>query len=416
MLSLRQLIVGSAAGVLFLAPGIVARGHGTPIHVDVVADALVASGGLFDGDGFASMIFFEDDDEGDSTSASLPGLGAVAVWQPPGLDIFGMDDSSSLSIEVISRPVLGADPPENRVVWYWDPVSETIEEAAASTTMYLLGTGMRSETLSPPEGPAPPPFLLANSMAGQTGFHNHNLLRYALDNNPAAAPGVYGFLARLLSNEYEPSDPFLLAFNFGVDYEQMTPAVLAINAAAVDAAGLAGDFNNDGVVDAVDYTVWRNNLGDLTEDDIHHNGDGNNGVDPADYGWWKQHYGDVSPGGGGLAAAIPEPNGGVLALMAFAAGVLLTGRRLAGIVPRHLAQNSSVPFAASRRIMRLPCRVAVCEVDHAQSNYLEVPACAVRVHARRDLGRDRNHRPARGANAASHSAGARIGAQNAVRE
>jgi hypothetical protein len=72
---------------------------------------------------------------------------------------------------------------------------------------------------------------------------------------------------------------------------------------------LSGDFNGDGFVDAVDYTVWRNRLGDATEADIHHNGDGQNGVDAADYDWWKQRYGNLAgAGSGGLAsAAVPEP-------------------------------------------------------------------------------------------------------------
>src|SRR5262249_1147893 len=41
---------------------------------------------------------------------------------------------------------------------------------------------------------------------------------------------------------------------------------------APTATGLAGDYNGDGHVDALDYTVWRNNFGDATEGDIHNNG------------------------------------------------------------------------------------------------------------------------------------------------
>jgi T5SS/PEP-CTERM-associated repeat protein len=85
------------------------------------------------------------------------------------------------------------------------------------------------------------------------------------------------------------------------------------------AAGLAGDYNADGVVDAVDYTVWRNNLGDPNESDLNNNGDGGQ-VTASDYTWWKQHYGDTSPGSGGLATVaagfIPEPTSWLLALLA----------------------------------------------------------------------------------------------------
>jgi autotransporter-associated beta strand protein len=82
-----------------------------------------------------------------------------------------------------------------------------------------------------------------------------------------------------------------------------------------------GDYNGDGIVDAVDYTVWRNNLGDLTEADINNNGDGG-GVEQSDYTWWKQNYGNVyGSGSGGLAGGtVPEPT-----------SLLLVGIALAGV-------------------------------------------------------------------------------------
>jgi pectin methylesterase-like acyl-CoA thioesterase len=71
--------------------------------------------------------------------------------------------------------------------------------------------------------------------------------------------------------------------------------------------GLQGDFNNDGLVDAVDYTVWRNYLGDADETNISNNGDGG-GVGPTDYDVWKADYGDTTPGAGaGGLASVPEP-------------------------------------------------------------------------------------------------------------
>jgi hypothetical protein len=78
----------------------------------------------------------------------------------------------------------------------------------------------------------------------------------------------------------------------------------------VEVAGLAGDYNNDGIVDAVDYTVWRNHLNEPTEASINNNGNGSGGVDAADYTWWKQRYGNTNPGAGsgGLSLqAVPEP-------------------------------------------------------------------------------------------------------------
>jgi hypothetical protein len=88
----------------------------------------------------------------------------------------------------------------------------------------------------------------------------------------------------------------------------------------IAAAVLFGDFNNDGIVDAVAYTVWRNNFGDTTEDDINNAGNGIDGVDLGDYEVWKAHYGEeFALGQGGLTLAVPEPSGIALAFL-FLAG------------------------------------------------------------------------------------------------
>jgi hypothetical protein len=96
---------------------------------------------------------------------------------------------------------------------------------------------------------------------------------------------------------------------------------------------LAGDFNNDGVVDAVDYTVWRNHLGEPDETSIFERGDGQNGVDDADYLVWKDHYGDLASGSGGIIAApVPEPPlaAGVAAILFAISPIWRVARHLAG--------------------------------------------------------------------------------------
>ena len=56
-----------------------------------------------------------------------------------------------------------------------------------------------------------------------------------------------------------------------------------------------GDYNGDFIVDAADYTVWRDTLGSTT--DLRANGDNTNAsmgvVDEADYEAWKSHFGDT---------------------------------------------------------------------------------------------------------------------------
>jgi hypothetical protein len=80
------------------------------------------------------------------------------------------------------------------------------------------------------------------------------------------------------------------------------------------ALGQIGDYNDDGNVDAADYTVWRNNVGNpgsTLENRDPANGDGN--VGPDDYDSWKSNFG--AGGGGSLAGNVPEPSALGLVMM-----------------------------------------------------------------------------------------------------
>jgi len=82
---------------------------------------------------------------------------------------------------------------------------------------------------------------------------------------------------------------------------------------------LPGDYNNDGMVDAIDYAVWRENLGtsgpegDGTGDDLLGVPDGD--VDTFDYQFWAANFG-ATTGSGQLSAALssstPEPSTSLL--------------------------------------------------------------------------------------------------------
>ncbi|MGE3242431.1 MAG: matrixin family metalloprotease, partial [Pirellulales bacterium] len=82
-----------------------------------------------------------------------------------------------------------------------------------------------------------------------------------------------------------------------------------------------GDFNDDGIVDASDYSVWRDNLGAADEAGILGRGDGLNGVDEGDFAVWQSHFGTVYPPGVLGSGAVPEP---ILAAN-LAAGALIAG-------------------------------------------------------------------------------------------
>jgi endoglucanase len=70
---------------------------------------------------------------------------------------------------------------------------------------------------------------------------------------------------------------------------------------------LAGDFNFDGTVDAADFTVWRDSLGQ-TGAGLNADANIDGLIDDLDYAVWKANFGGSLAGAGGNSAAVPEPS------------------------------------------------------------------------------------------------------------
>lgn len=66
-----------------------------------------------------------------------------------------------------------------------------------------------------------------------------------------------------------------------------------------DSGPLVGDYNGDTIVDAADYTVWRDSLGDSVTAGEGADGNGNGVIDTGDYDEWVANYGSTSGGGPG---------------------------------------------------------------------------------------------------------------------
>ena len=60
-------------------------------------------------------------------------------------------------------------------------------------------------------------------------------------------------------------------------------------------APFGGDYNKDSIVNAADYTVWRNTLGLMS--DLRADGDKNGTIQQADYDYWKARFGNQVKGG-----------------------------------------------------------------------------------------------------------------------
>jgi hypothetical protein len=99
--------------------------------------------------------------------------------------------------------------------------------------------------------------------------------------------------------------------------------------------GIPGDYNDDGIVNAADYTVWRNSIGQGS--DLAADGNYDGAVGSEDYAIWKASFGAGSGLGAGSVASsnsneVPEPAGSALLVLAGCWGIgarrrLRLGRR-----------------------------------------------------------------------------------------
>ena len=84
----------------------------------------------------------------------------------------------------------------------------------------------------------------------------------------------------------------------------------------VTPTGLPGDYNGDNTVNAADYTVWRDHLGQTFQLTNENPADANPGVvNQADYAFWKSQFGMTLGSGAQSNTAVPEPASAMLLLV-----------------------------------------------------------------------------------------------------
>ena len=90
------------------------------------------------------------------------------------------------------------------------------------------------------------------------------------------------------------------------------------------------DYNRDGAVDAADYTVWRNSLGQ-TGTGLAADGDASGTVGPEDYGVWKMRFGEGSLIWAAAAVSssshVPEPESLATLLAGIVGQMMILSRR-----------------------------------------------------------------------------------------
>jgi hypothetical protein len=108
----------------------------------------------------------------------------------------------------------------------------------------------------------------------------------------------------------QENDPFLeMGFSFNAEWGSIDVDFLsyAFGVIAPTAAGLPGDYNDDGNVDAADSVMWRKGGTPLANDD-------SPGIGSDDYTRWVENFGNTSSGSGG-STTVPEPSFGITVLL-----------------------------------------------------------------------------------------------------
>jgi hypothetical protein len=132
---------------------------------------------------------------------------------------------------------------------------------------------------------------------------------------------------------FRPDLANLLQLNFAPDAFDATATILLDNLRfdyLVPIEGTPGDFNENGVVDAADYTVWRNSLGSGTA--LPNDNSIGAPITIAHYELWKSNFGQ---GGGGSTngslqgSAAPEPSTFAMAIVSVVGALLASSRRRA---------------------------------------------------------------------------------------
>ena len=161
-------------------------------------------------------------------------------------------------------------------------------------------------------------FEIMPSLNGEDGFNDPLYFDasgyYSQSFSYDSSPNYWGSTALLKGFDRYTMDLF-------VDF-----ALTALTLEGAPVPGVMGDYNDNSIVDAADYTVWRDAVAagstSLTNDSTPGT------VDESDFLFWRTHFGE-STGSGAAAAsasAVPEPS--TLVMLLAAALVILCGRRV----------------------------------------------------------------------------------------
>ncbi|MGD9634805.1 MAG: alpha-L-fucosidase [Pirellulales bacterium] len=245
------------------------------------------------------------------TGAFNPGFG-------PGLDFqLNPNDASPLALELVVNTVSGEVSIVNNTA---APVAlQGYELTSAAGTLDVTSNGWHSlaeQNLSPVSGGDGPGETWQEGANPST----HALLEGFLLGSSTIASGGSLSLGRAYDEVLGGED---LAFRYRV----ASQSGLIAGEVTYDHSApplLVGDYNNNGVVDAADYSTWRDHLngtGPLANDATPAT------IDQSDYDAWKANFGDSAGSGAGSTAGASVPEPATCFALLIAASVVVHSRR-----------------------------------------------------------------------------------------
>ena len=132
--------------------------------------------------------------------------------------------------------------------------------------------------------------------------NNGELREYFLQGESTLDPSDFVSLAQLTTRA---STPLICGFEYVLGDTLVTAPVTY---GTISVGAVAGDYSGNGVVDAADYTIWRDRLNQSFQLTNEGPGQTPGQVTIEDYNFWKAHFGETAAGRGAAAQqAVPEP-------------------------------------------------------------------------------------------------------------
>jgi hypothetical protein len=295
----------------------------------IALGAMAVVGLLIPGSAFGQKLFTTQEDFAGWTSGAPM---TVAAQSSP-----DTDGSSTNGLGFSADPGGAGTPGSLGVTWVSGTFNYVFSGDLASNTavrnLLTPGGSIAFDYTRPPAGTGNY-FQLGvvfNYGAGPGGAHFAQLFSTEVDNGNGTFTTTIPFTAANYVDT-DVTNYFQLGVVYNSNYNTNTPFAIDNVRFIGAAAPVAGDYNGDHVVNAADYTVWRDTVCSSGCTDLRANGDTTGAsataIDSLDFDFWKAHFnGGQGAGAGGLGAAgVPEPSSVALALFA-AVGIAIARRR-----------------------------------------------------------------------------------------